>query len=290
MSHKILLRVTAPAVAVGVLLFAGCLVSIGYISRLQSNLDAILSQNVASLQAAEELEICVRQLRHHNLLYLMEPEPNDLGQIATDQQQFEGRWRLPGRPASPATSGRRWKPSPMATSNTRRSRRNCGPTPTRNRPRPTSASYSTRTRSTARSSRARIWCTSTRTRSGGRRRKACASANRQAGRWCCSVWPAPSAVWSMGYGVARGLSRSDLPTRRPRQGPGRAASTGCRLRWTWRPAAICSRSTGRCRRSSDASRKSPKASSSTSATCCAPTSWPPWASSPPASPTRSATR
>ena len=89
MSHKILLRVTAPAVGVGVLLFAACLASIGYISRLQSNLDAILSRSVASLEAAQELEIRVRQLRHHNLLYLMQPAPGDLDVIAMDQRQFE---------------------------------------------------------------------------------------------------------------------------------------------------------------------------------------------------------
>ena len=89
MSHKILLRVTAPAVVIGLLLFAACLASVGYISHLQANLDAILSQNVASLQAALELEIRVRQLRHHNLLYLMDPAAGDLDVIATDEQQFE---------------------------------------------------------------------------------------------------------------------------------------------------------------------------------------------------------
>jgi two-component system, NtrC family, sensor histidine kinase HydH len=89
LNPKIMLRVTAPAVIVGVLLLAACLVSIGYISRLQTNLTNILSQNVASLQAAQELEIRVRQLRHHNLLYLMDPNPADLDVIDTDQQRFK---------------------------------------------------------------------------------------------------------------------------------------------------------------------------------------------------------
>ncbi len=88
-SHKILLRVTAPAVVIGLLLFAACLASIGYISHLQYDLNTILSRNVASLQAAQELEIRVRQLRHHNLLYLMDPARGDLEVIATDQREFE---------------------------------------------------------------------------------------------------------------------------------------------------------------------------------------------------------
>ena len=89
MSHKILLRVTAPAVVIGLLLFAACLASVGYISHLQYDLNTILSRNVASLQAAQELEIRVRQLRHHNLLYLMDPARGDLEVIATDQLEFE---------------------------------------------------------------------------------------------------------------------------------------------------------------------------------------------------------
>ena len=89
MNPKILLRVTAPAVLIGVLLLGACLASVAYISRLQANLTDILSRNVASLQAAQELEIRVRQLRHHNLLYLMDPKPDDLATIDTDQQQFK---------------------------------------------------------------------------------------------------------------------------------------------------------------------------------------------------------
>ena len=90
MNPKILVRVTAPAVMIGVLLLVVCLVSVGYISRLQTNLTNILSQNVASLQAAQELEIRVRQLRHHNLLFLMAPKPDDdLKTIRTDEQRFQ---------------------------------------------------------------------------------------------------------------------------------------------------------------------------------------------------------
>jgi two-component system sensor histidine kinase HydH len=88
-NSKILLRVTGPAVVIGLLLFASCLVSVFYVTRLQANMTDILSRNVASLQAAQELEIRVRQLRFHNLLYLMDPSPAELDPIETDQRQFE---------------------------------------------------------------------------------------------------------------------------------------------------------------------------------------------------------
>lgn len=98
---KILVRVTAPTVVIGVLLFAACLVSVGYISYLQNNLTDILSRNVASLQAAQELEIRVRQLRHHNLLYLMAPKTTDLDTIRTDQSTAARSRRPGGFPGDP---------------------------------------------------------------------------------------------------------------------------------------------------------------------------------------------
>ena len=108
MNPKILLRVTAPTVVIGVLLFGACLISIGYISQLQTNLTHILSQNVASLQAAQELEIRVRQLRHHNLLYLMAPNPDDdLKVIRTEEQQFKEALEV-ARQASNTDQERSW--------------------------------------------------------------------------------------------------------------------------------------------------------------------------------------
>ncbi len=43
MNHRLLIRVTAPAVLVGLLLFGACLASIRYIERLQKNLAEILA-------------------------------------------------------------------------------------------------------------------------------------------------------------------------------------------------------------------------------------------------------
>ena len=69
MNKKLLVRSTIPSVIIGLFLFAACLVSIRYIHHLQSNLAEILRQNVTSLQAVQELEIQVRQLRFHTFLY-----------------------------------------------------------------------------------------------------------------------------------------------------------------------------------------------------------------------------
>lgn len=89
MRSRLLLRVTAPAVAIGLVLFAACLASICYIHRLQTSLAEALDENVASLRAAQELEIRVRQLRFHNLLYLTDPRPDRLTPIAEDERHFE---------------------------------------------------------------------------------------------------------------------------------------------------------------------------------------------------------
>src|SRR5260370_20790699 len=89
MNHRLLIRVTAPAVVIGLLLFATCLASIRYISHLQANLADILAENVTSLQAAQELEIRVRQMRFHTMLYLLDPEPGRLDPIMADQERFQ---------------------------------------------------------------------------------------------------------------------------------------------------------------------------------------------------------
>ena len=91
MNRKLLFRITVPSVVFGVFLFAACLLSIRYIHRLQSNLADILAQNVASLQAVQELEIQVRQLRFHTFLYLLDPQPERLSRIEDDQEKFEAR-------------------------------------------------------------------------------------------------------------------------------------------------------------------------------------------------------
>lgn len=90
MNRGILIRITAPAVAIGLLLLATCLVSVWYINRLQTDLARVLSRNVANLRYAQELEIRVRQLRFHCFLYLIDPKDERLKPIAEDERGFEG--------------------------------------------------------------------------------------------------------------------------------------------------------------------------------------------------------
>lgn len=87
---------TTPAVVIGLLLLGACLVSVWYINRPQANLARILSQNVRSLEAAQDLEIRVRQLRFHCLVYLIEPTPARLSPIEADHQGFEASLRMAG--------------------------------------------------------------------------------------------------------------------------------------------------------------------------------------------------
>src|ERR1700693_2666320 len=89
MNPKLLMRVTAPALGIRLTLCGACAAGAWYINHLQTNLAGILSRNVRSLQAAQELEIRVRQLRHHTLLYLIDPVPDLLTSIATDQDNIE---------------------------------------------------------------------------------------------------------------------------------------------------------------------------------------------------------
>src|SRR5581483_7183839 len=100
MNSRLLIRVTAPAVAVGLLLLAASLASMRYIHQLQQSLATVLADNVASLQAAQELEIRVRQLRFHTLLYLMDPEPARLAPIEEDQKNFEEALAIARRTAT----------------------------------------------------------------------------------------------------------------------------------------------------------------------------------------------
>jgi signal transduction histidine kinase len=89
MNRKILLQVTAPTLVIGSLLFGACLVSAWYINRLQANLATILQRNKASLHDAYQLEVKVRQLRFHAYVYLVDPHPDELAVIAEDQLGFE---------------------------------------------------------------------------------------------------------------------------------------------------------------------------------------------------------
>jgi signal transduction histidine kinase len=88
MNRKIIFQVAAPAVLIGLLLVGTCLVGAWSIQRLQSNLGHILSRNVASLQAALQLENTMRRLRYHSLLYLTHPTAAGIAQIDDEEREF----------------------------------------------------------------------------------------------------------------------------------------------------------------------------------------------------------
>jgi two-component system, NtrC family, sensor histidine kinase HydH len=88
-NRKILIQVTTPAVLIGLLLFGTCLAGASYVSRLQSNLARVLSENVTSQKAAQELEIGLRQLQYHTFLYMMDPTPNRRHRIDEDHEALE---------------------------------------------------------------------------------------------------------------------------------------------------------------------------------------------------------
>ncbi len=87
--RRILIQVTLPAVLIGLLLFATCLVGIWSINRLQVNRGLILSKNVRSLLAAQKMEIWLRQLRFHSFLFLMDPTPERRALVDEDHREFE---------------------------------------------------------------------------------------------------------------------------------------------------------------------------------------------------------
>jgi signal transduction histidine kinase len=89
MNRNLLVRFTIPSLVIGLSFFAACLISIRYIHRLQTDLTDVLKENVASVQAAQELQIRVRQLRFHNILYLLEPKDERLRSVTDDQKHFE---------------------------------------------------------------------------------------------------------------------------------------------------------------------------------------------------------
>jgi signal transduction histidine kinase len=88
MNRRLLIQVTGPAVIIGGLLFGTCLLATWYINRLQTDLTDVLSRNMNSLEAAENLEIKVRQLRFHYFTYLSDTKPERYEQFLTDDREF----------------------------------------------------------------------------------------------------------------------------------------------------------------------------------------------------------
>ena len=88
-SPRILVRLTLPTVLIGLLLSGCCLLGIWSINRLQADRAIILSKDVRTLQAAEEMVVCLRQLRFHSFLYLMDRTKARAASLNADHHRFE---------------------------------------------------------------------------------------------------------------------------------------------------------------------------------------------------------
>src|SRR5262249_17969643 len=73
----------------GLVMLAICAFGVRAINQLQSNLANILNQNVASLRAAQDLEIKLRQLRFHFLAHVGDPTEERAELIKADHKGFE---------------------------------------------------------------------------------------------------------------------------------------------------------------------------------------------------------
>src|SRR5436309_2448667 len=89
MNRRILIQLTAPTVLIGAVLFGACMTSVWLINHLQANLAQILQENVASLEAAQELEVQLRQLRFHSFLRIIDPKKQRDEFVENDHHAFE---------------------------------------------------------------------------------------------------------------------------------------------------------------------------------------------------------
>ena len=89
MTLRPLLNFAWPMVAIGGLLAAACLASIWYINRLQTDLAGAVRHDAARMQAAEVLQIRLRQLRFHSLMFAADPSAARRAEVVTDRQAVE---------------------------------------------------------------------------------------------------------------------------------------------------------------------------------------------------------
>jgi len=88
-NRRILVQVTLPAVLISLLLSGTCLVGVWSLHRLQTNRARLLSKDVRSLLAAQEMALRLRQLRIHGFLYHMDPVPARAQLVDRDNRQFQ---------------------------------------------------------------------------------------------------------------------------------------------------------------------------------------------------------
>src|SRR5262245_35183726 len=89
MNTRLVVRMTAPITAISVLLLAIGVVAAWYVHRLQKQTSYVLALNVASVRAAEELEIGVREVRTQLNLFLLTGDPSHLEAVPVLRRQTD---------------------------------------------------------------------------------------------------------------------------------------------------------------------------------------------------------
>jgi signal transduction histidine kinase len=79
-------RYSGPLVALGALLAAACLASTWYINRLQADLARTVRHDTARMEAANELQVWLRQLRFHSVMFAADPSAARRWQVAEDRR------------------------------------------------------------------------------------------------------------------------------------------------------------------------------------------------------------
>jgi signal transduction histidine kinase len=87
--HRLFLQVAWPGLLIGALLFLACLAAIWSVNRLQADVSHLLTREFNQLQAIQELETDLRQLRFDSFLALMEPAPARTRLVEEDQHRLE---------------------------------------------------------------------------------------------------------------------------------------------------------------------------------------------------------
>ena len=82
-------RHAGPFVALGGLVAVACLASTWYINRLQSDLARTVRQDAARLDAADELQVQLRHLRFHTLVFAADPSDDRRADIRADTVRVE---------------------------------------------------------------------------------------------------------------------------------------------------------------------------------------------------------
>ncbi len=78
-----------PLVGLGFLLAAACLTGVWYINKLETDLGHAVQHDAKRLQAAEEMQIWLRQLRFHSVLYMAQRIDARRAKVLADEAGFE---------------------------------------------------------------------------------------------------------------------------------------------------------------------------------------------------------